>query len=94
MGSRPTTLSTTTEELTCGDSNEIICDLQEQNQALMAMNAEMKEEINELRVEMGEKFAELSDENSQLSQENAEIKQKLDEVLEAVLELSTRPCGT
>lgn len=87
-----TTISTT-EEPSCGNSDEIICNLQVQNEALMAMNLEMKVEINELRIEMGDKLAELSNQNSQLSQENVEIKQKLDEVIAGILELSTRPCN-
>lgn len=70
----------------CGDTNEIVCNLQEQIK-------EMKIEVTEIRTineEMSEKLIELSHSNAQLSEENAQIKLKLDEVLKGIEELLAR----
>lgn len=77
-----TTPITTTEELSCGNSDEIICDLQGQIK-------ELKDEVTEIKSINNEMIGKLAE----LSQENAQIKRKLDEVLEGILELTTRPCG-
>ena len=74
-----TDIEVTTEEPSCGDFNEIICELQEQNLILMAKNEEMKEEIQVL--------------NTKVDEMSTNMDKKLDEVLEGILELSTRPCG-
>lgn len=88
-----TPMTTTTEQSSCGDTNEIICDLQEQNQILIETNAEMKEEIMNLNSKIDDMSTSMEEKFNELSQENAQMKQKLDEVLEGILELSTRPCG-
>lgn len=40
--------TTTTEGPSCGDLNEVVCHLQEQNQLLLQQNVEIKEKLNEL----------------------------------------------
>ena len=73
--------STTTTQITTIPTEEPscgdICDLEEQNSIL-------KIKIEEMDANMNEKLTELSQENSQ-------IKEMLNEVLEGILELSSRP---
>lgn len=74
--------TTSTEGPSCGDANEVICQLKEQNEILMEQNAELKEEINAANEKIDEMQEELS-----------EMKKIMNEVLEGIIELSTRPCG-
>ena len=53
----------------------------------------MKEEIMNLNTKINDMSTSMEANFNELSQENAQMKLKLDEVLEGILELSTRPCG-
>lgn len=105
-----TTTTTTTEYPSCGNSNEIICNLQEQNEILIQKNEELNFKIDEMSLnleevvnsnnQMNQIMQEMTMQNEamnqkliQLSQENNQIKKMLDDVLEGILELSTRPCA-
>ena len=84
-----------TEEPSCGDINDVICNLEEQNQILMQQNSEIKLQVEDMSGtinDLVEKNAEMSEKLVELSEENSQIKQMLNEVLEGILELSTRPC--
>jgi uncharacterized coiled-coil DUF342 family protein len=95
--------TTTPENPTCGNLNEIICELEEQNQFLIQQNSEMKSEILEIRnenLEAKEKLNQISEDNSnmneklnQLAQENSEMKEILTEIMQGILDLTSRPCG-
>jgi hypothetical protein len=67
--------STTVEAPLCGDLNEVVCNLQEQNQILMENNEKMTEKLEAL------------------AEENTEIRKILAEIMQGIVELSSRPCG-
>jgi hypothetical protein len=83
--------TTTTPEPACGDTNEVVCNLQEQNkeilaknQILIVKNANLEEKVEQLVADNEE--LKLKIENMQ-----TEMNEKFDQVLEGILELSTRP---
>jgi hypothetical protein len=93
-------ITSTPSEPTCGDVNEIVCRV-EQN--LMKLNSELieiSEQLTKDNEEMGLIFDKIYLENVETNEklgelflENSKIKNMLDQVLEGILELSTRPCG-
>lgn len=77
-----TTTTTTVPPSNCGNLNEVVCKLQEQNQILLDDNSRMKSQIEEINTKL-----------NILSQENQEMNEKLDAILAGIVELASRPCG-
>lgn len=90
------------DEIICNLQEQNII-LMQQNEEITSKIVEMSMTMDELSAsnsDMKIKLEEISSKNSKtneklekLSHENSVLNQKLDEVLEGILELSTRPCG-
>jgi hypothetical protein len=97
----------TTPEPSCGDTNEVVCNIQDQNVNLELKVDQLVQDNEELKTDV----LRLVTKNEQLAADNEELKlkvenltndvenlqtemnEKFEQVLEGILELSTRPCG-